>query len=255
MNTGSFDPIAEIAQLGREAGAWIHIDGAFGMWARAEPTLAHLAGGIELADSWAFDAHKWLNVPYDSGVAVVADPAPLQAAMAYTGTYLIPSKDRRDAMDWTPDASRRARGIPIYAALQSLGRRGVGDLVARSCRLARTLADGLTHLGLELLNDVVLNQVLVRASSDAATERLVAEVQAGGETWMGGTTWDDRQAIRVSVSGWATTERGRITHRRRLRFGAERLECVKHSATGAPRRDRVLLRPGGRVRLSRRGCG
>ena len=206
VNTGSFDPIDEIAQLGHEAGAWLHIDGAFGMWARAEPTLAHLARGTERADSWAFDAHKWLNVPYDSGVAMVAHPTALQAAMAYTGAYLMPSRDHRDAMDWTPDASRRARGIPIYAALRSLGRRGVGELVGRSCRLARTLANGLTDLGLELLNDVVLNQVLVRASSDAATEELLAEIQAGGEAWMGGTTWDDRRAIRVSVSGWASTE-------------------------------------------------
>jgi glutamate/tyrosine decarboxylase-like PLP-dependent enzyme len=205
VNTGSFDPLDEIADLASRAGAWLHVDGAFGLWARAEPSLRHLTDGVDRADSWAFDAHKWLNVPYDSGIAVVADPASHAAAMIYTGAYLTPSKDRRDAMDWTPEASRRARGIPIYAALRSLGRDGVADLVARCCSHARAMAAGLSDLGLEVINDVVLNQVLVRAGDDDDTNRILAHVQEGGTAWMSGNSWDGHRAIRISVSGWMTT--------------------------------------------------
>lgn len=205
VNTGSFDPLDEIADLAETAGAWLHIDGAFGLWARAEPSLRHLTVGVERADSWAFDAHKWLNVPYDSGVAVVADKEPHRVAMAYAGAYLVPSQDRRDASDWTPDASRRGRGIAIYAALRSLGRDGVADLVARCCAHARSIATGLEDLGLEILNEITLNQVLVRASTDEETIRMLTDIQDGGEVWMSGTSWQERKAIRISISGWSTT--------------------------------------------------
>jgi glutamate/tyrosine decarboxylase-like PLP-dependent enzyme len=205
VNTGSFDAFEALVAMGREVGAWVHVDGAFGLWARAARTLTHLTAGVEDADSWAFDAHKWLNVPYDSGVAVVAHRDPLRAAMRYAADYLAESSDRRDASDWTPDASRRARGIPVYAALRSLGREGVSDLVTRCCDHARAVAAGLESLGFEIVNEVALNQVLVRARSDAETEQVLRRVQESGETWMGGTVWDGRSAIRISVSSWATS--------------------------------------------------
>lgn len=205
VNTGSFDDFEELVAEGRAAGAWVHVDGAFGLWARAAEELRHLAAGVELADSWAFDAHKWLNVPYDSGVAVVAPRDSLRAAMRYTADYLVESDHVRDASDWTPDASRRARGIPVYAALRSLGRAGVSELVSRCCGHARAVASGLESLGLEVVNEVVLNQVLVRASSDAETRRVLRRVQESGEAWMSGTVWAGRPAIRISVSSWATT--------------------------------------------------
>ncbi len=206
VNTGAFDPFVEITDLARSAGAWVHVDGAFGIWARAVPSLSHLADGLEQADSWAFDAHKWLNVPYDSGVVVVADPEAHHAAMSYSGPYLLASEGDRDASDWTVEASRRGRGIAIYATLRALGRSGVRDLIARSCELARMFAEGISGLGLEVLNPVELNQVLFRASTDGETDRLLTRVQSSGETWMGGTTWAGRSAIRLSVSSWATTQ-------------------------------------------------
>ena len=205
VNTGVFDPLTRIAEIARKAGAWLHTDAAFGMWAQAVPSLSHLSAGIELADSWAFDAHKWLNVPYDSGVAVVADTEAHIASMSMTGAYLVASSDQRDASDWTPDASRRARGIPIYAALRTLGRQGVSDMIKRSCEQAKVIASGLGNISLEVLNDVELNQVLFCAKDDIATEKLLTGIQSSGETWMSGTTWAGRRAIRLSVSGWATT--------------------------------------------------
>lgn len=207
VNTGSFDPFTEISEIATEADAWLHIDGAFGLWARVAPTRQSLAVGVELADSWAFDAHKWLNVPYDSGVAIVRDREALQSAMSLSGPYLITATDSRDSSDWTPEASRRARGLAIYAVVRSLGRQGIVNLVERCCAHARALADGLADLDLEILNDVVLNQVLVRSVDDEATDRLLATVQDSGEAWMGGTTWDERRAIRISVSGWRTADR------------------------------------------------
>jgi glutamate/tyrosine decarboxylase-like PLP-dependent enzyme len=206
VNTGSFDPFEPLVEAAREADAWVHVDGAFGLWARASRTTAGLAMGVDGADSWAFDAHKWLNVPYDSGVAVVAHPESHAASMAYGAAYLAPSDDRRDPSDWTPDASRRARGIAVYAALRSLGRSGVAGLVERCCRHARTFAEGLAGLGLEVLNEVELNQVLVRAATDDVTTALLQTVQRSGETWMSGTVWGGRPAIRISVSGWSTTD-------------------------------------------------
>ena len=209
VNTGAFDPLGEIADLSRAAGTWLHVDGAFGLWASASPELRHLLDGSERADSWATDAHKWLNVPYDCGLAFVAHPDAHRAAMRLTAEYLVTDPEAaRDQMDWTPEFSRRARGFAVYAALRSLGREGVAELVERCCACARHFADGIGELpGCEVLNDVVLNQVLFRFRDDEATSAALAEVQASGEAWMSGTTWDGRAAIRLSVSNWRTTER------------------------------------------------
>jgi glutamate/tyrosine decarboxylase-like PLP-dependent enzyme len=205
VNTGAFDPMEEVIAAVHARGGWVHVDGAFGLWALASPGLAHLAAGAAAADSWAFDAHKWLNVPYDSGIAACAHPAAHRAAMSYHGDYLAPTGSEYDAMDFVPDASRRARGVAVYAALRSLGRSGVAKLVDRCCHLARRLADGLSTIpGVMVLNDVVLNQVLFSAGEQ--TGGLLSRVQAGGETWMGGTVWEGKPAIRMSVSSWATTE-------------------------------------------------
>lgn len=207
VNTGSFDPFDDIADVLVGSDAWMHVDGAFGLWARATERFADLASGVDRADSWAFDAHKWLNVPYDCGVVAVADREAHAAAMSYSGAYLVSTDDRRDAMDWTPDASRRARGVPVYAALRSLGRRGVSDLVERCCDLARRFANGLSTVpGADLIADPVINQVLFRFESDERTAAVLRTVQAGGVAWMGPTRWDGRAAIRLSVSNWTTTE-------------------------------------------------
>ncbi len=209
VNTGSFDPLEEISALCKQAGAWLHVDGAFGLWAAASPTLQHLTAGAEHADSWATDAHKWLNVPYDSGLAFVAHPDAHRSAMRLTAEYLVAEDGAaRDQMDWTPEFSRRARGFAVYAALRSLGRTGVAEMIEGSCARARQFAEGIIQLdGCEVLNDVVLNQVLFRFADDAATNALLAVVQASGEAWMAGTTWDGRAAIRLSVSNWRTSER------------------------------------------------
>jgi glutamate/tyrosine decarboxylase-like PLP-dependent enzyme len=208
VNTGAFDPLAEAADLAAAKGAWLHVDGAFGMWAAASPSLAHLVAGVERADSWATDAHKWLNVPYDCGVALCAHPDAHRAAMSFGAAYLVEAGAwQRDAIDWTPESSRRARGLPVYAALRSLGRTGVAELVDRCCALAERFAAGLAGLpGAAVLNDVVLNQVLFRFEDDETTTGALARVQASGEAWMGGTTWDGGPAIRLSVSNWRTTE-------------------------------------------------
>ncbi len=203
VNSGAFDPAEDIITWAREAGAWVHVDGAFGLWAAASPDHAALCRGFEAADSWATDAHKWLNVPYDSGLAVVRDAAALHAAMTISGAYLLPS-GRRDAIDFTPDSSRRARGVEIWAALKSLGRSGLAELVARNCRQARRVAEGLRAAGLEVLNEVVLNQVVVAFGDAARTEKVIAAIQTGGVCWCGGTVWQGRTAMRISVSSWAT---------------------------------------------------
>jgi glutamate/tyrosine decarboxylase-like PLP-dependent enzyme len=209
VNTGACDDLNAVADATSEAGAWLHVDGAFGLWARAAPAFRHLTAGVERADSWATDAHKWLNVPYDNGIAFCAHPEAHRAAMGIRSAYLIHADPdaARDPVDWNPEHSRRARGFTIYAALRSLGRSGVADLVERSCRSAQALAAGLSELrGCEILNDVVLNQVLLRFEDDDTTDRVVAAVQASGEAWMGGTVWDERRAIRISVSSWQTSE-------------------------------------------------
>jgi glutamate/tyrosine decarboxylase-like PLP-dependent enzyme len=206
VNTGACDPLVEIAELTRRHGAWLHVDGAFGLWAAASPRLRHLAAGAELADSWATDAHKWLNVPYDSGIVAVADAGVHRAAMTATATYLQ-QNEGRDALDWVPEFSRRARGFAVYAALRSLGRRGVADLVERCCRLARRMAEALAaEPGVEVLNEVVLNQVLVRFQGDELTRAVIRRVQRQGVCWLGGTTWHGMAAMRVSVSNWSTTD-------------------------------------------------
>jgi glutamate/tyrosine decarboxylase-like PLP-dependent enzyme len=200
VNSGAFDPFEPIEYLCEQSGAWLHVDGAFGLWAAASPELRHLTRGLERADSWATDAHKWLNVPYDGGLAIVADRAAHRAAMALSAAYLV-AGDERDNYDYTPEASRRARGFAVYAALRSLGRRGVAELVERHCAQARRFASLLADGGAEILNDVVLNQVLVAAPPSA-----VARIQADGTCWVGGTVWRGREAIRISVSNWSTTD-------------------------------------------------
>jgi glutamate/tyrosine decarboxylase-like PLP-dependent enzyme len=209
VNTGAFDPLDDIAAACRVHGAWLHVDGAFGLWAAAAPGRAHLTAGAAGADSWAVDAHKWLNVPYDSALAFVADPAPLNAAMALTADYLTTAGEaERNGADWSPEASRRARAFPLYAALRQLGRSGVADLVERDCALAARIAERLAaEPGVAILNDVVLNQALARfGDDDATTDAVVARVQADGTCWLGGTRWHGVAAMRISVSGWQTAE-------------------------------------------------
>lgn len=209
VNTGAFDPLREIARLAREHGAWLHVDGAFGLWARASRDRLPFADGIELADSWGTDAHKWLNVPYDSGIAIVRHPEDHRNAMTSAAAYLIQTKGpERDAVDWVPEFSRRARGIPVYATLRALGREGVEDLVDRCCARARQIAGLLSkEEGIAVLNDVVLNQVLVRfGDDDQVTRDVVTGVQQEGTCWLSGTTWQGLGAMRISLSNWATSE-------------------------------------------------
>lgn len=205
INTGAFDPVAEICSAVRPAGAWVHVDGAFGLWAAAVPDMRHRVAGFEEADSWATDAHKWLNVPYDSGVAITRDVAALKSAMAITADYLPTDTERRNPSDFTPELSRRARGADIWAALRSLGRSGVEDLIVRCCAHARRFARGLADAGFEVLNDVVLNQVLVTFGDDETTGRVIEEIQRDGSCWCGGTIWQGRRAMRISVCNWSTT--------------------------------------------------
>ena len=208
VNTGAFDPLPEIADACEAVGAWLHVDGAFGIWAAASPRLRHLVAGLERADSWTTDAHKWLNVPYDSGIVLCRHPASHRAAMTTAAAYLIQDAGAqrvRDQMDWVPEFSRRARGFSVYAALRSLGRSGLAELVERCCDGAARFAERIVELeGVELLNEVVLNQVLFRFESDEQTDQVLAGVQESGRVWLSGTTWDGRKAIRVSVSNWQT---------------------------------------------------
>ena len=209
VNTGAFDDLDDIVDAAAETGAWLHIDGAFGLWAAASPALRHLVKGAERADSWAFDAHKWLNVPYDSGLAFCAHPGSHRAAMTATAGYLVQGGpgQPRDATDWAPTFSQRARGFAVYAALRSLGHEGVAELVERTCAHARTFAEGLATVpGGQLLNEVVINQVLFRFEDDETTDRILRRVVDSGEAWMSGTTFDGRRAIRLSVSNWQTND-------------------------------------------------
>ncbi|NJD30141.1 MAG: aspartate aminotransferase family protein [Chloroflexi bacterium] len=210
VNTGAFAPIDAIADaVAERPGTWLHVDGAFGLWAAVVPSLRHLVAGVERADSWATDAHKWLNVPYDSGLALVRDVAALRAAMGVAAAYLPPAPGaERDPFDYAPEMSRRARGFPVYAALRSLGRAGIAEIVERNSRVARQIADGLAAMpGVRVINEVVLNQVLARFDdSDEVTRDLVRRIQDEGTAWFGGTTYHGTVAIRISVSNWATTE-------------------------------------------------
>jgi glutamate/tyrosine decarboxylase-like PLP-dependent enzyme len=205
VNTGAFDPLGEIAARLRGTGAWIHVDGAFGLWAAAAPAKRELAAGIDLADSIATDAHKWLNVPYDSGLAFVRDPRALNAAMAASAAYLIPG-ETRDPHMFVPDMSRRARAVEVWAALRSLGRRGLAELIERNCNHAQQVAQALRAAGYQVLNDVVLNQVLVSFGAPERTRRVIAAIQEDGTCWCGGTSWQGNIAMRISISSWATTD-------------------------------------------------
>jgi glutamate/tyrosine decarboxylase-like PLP-dependent enzyme len=209
VNSGGFDPVGRICSIASEHGAWVHVDGAFGLWAAATPSLRAMVAGIDQADSWATDAHKWLNVPYDSGLVFVAHPDAHRAAMRKTASYLpddVPGE--RDGDSFVPESSRRARGLAVWTALRTLGRSGVADLVDRCCGLARRFAEQLAAVpGVEVLNDVVLNQVVVRfGDSDDTTRRVIAAAQADGTSWFGGTVWRGVAAARISVSNWSTTE-------------------------------------------------
>jgi glutamate/tyrosine decarboxylase-like PLP-dependent enzyme len=206
VNTGAFDPIAEVCDAVHGTDAWVHVDGAFGLWAAAVPSLARLAEGIADADSWATDCHKWLNVPYDSGLALVRDADALRAAMSVTAEYLPTGGAIRNPSDTTPELSRRARGVDVWAALHSLGRNGVVDMIERTCRHARRFADGFRAAGYDVPNDVVLNQVLVSFGDADTTLRVIDDIQKDGTCWCGGTVWQGRRAMRISVSSWSTTD-------------------------------------------------
>jgi glutamate/tyrosine decarboxylase-like PLP-dependent enzyme len=205
VNTGAFDPAAEICARAHRSGAWVHVDGAFGLWAAASPKHAYLTEGVADADSWATDAHKWLNVPYDSGLAFVRDAAALKSAMAVIAPYL-PQSGHREPSHYTPELSRRARGAEIWAALKSLGRSGLADLIEGNCRLALRFAEALQQGGCDILNDVVLNQVLVSFGDAARTRQVIERVQLDGTCWCGPTEWQGRTAMRISVSSWATRD-------------------------------------------------
>lgn len=206
VSTGAFDPFGTIADARDAAGnVWLHVDGAFGLWAAVSDSLRHLVRGVERADSWSVDAHKWLNVPYDNGIAFTAHPESHSAAFSARAPYLVFDAETRDEVDWNPEHSRRARGFTVYAAIRALGRSGIAEIVERCCANARRFADGLTELGAEVLNDVELNQVLFRFSTDEETNAVLKRVQDDGAAWMGGTIWDGRAAIRFSVSNWQTT--------------------------------------------------
>lgn len=205
VNTGAFDPAEEICAAAREAGAWVHVDGAFGLWVAASPKHQHLTHGYADADSWALDAHKWLNVPYDSGILVCRHADAVRAAMTATASYLVQGEEREPSQ-YTPEFSRRARGLEVWAALQSLGRAGLADLIERTCRHAARFAEGLREAGCQILNNVVINQVLVSFGAAETTRRVIDAVQREGTCWAGATVWQGHTAMRISVSSWATTE-------------------------------------------------
>jgi glutamate/tyrosine decarboxylase-like PLP-dependent enzyme len=206
LNTGAFDPFGPLIDQAHAAGAWVHVDGAFGLWAKAAPSLRHLTDGLERADSWATDAHKWLNVPYDSGLAFSRDAHALRAAMAVTAEYLPTETTHRNPSDFTPELSRRARGVEVWAALRALGRHGLADLFERNCRQAARFAQGLRAAGYAVLNEVVLNQVLVAFGDADRTRAVIAALQRDGTCWCGATIWQGRTAMRISVCSWATTD-------------------------------------------------
>jgi len=205
VNTGAFDPAKEITAAANEAGAWVHVDGAFGLWAAASPEYAHLIRGYENANSWATDAHKWLNVPYDSGLVFVRNPEHLRAAMSMSGAYLIQGENR-EPYQYTPELSRRARGIEVWAALRGLGRSGLAALIEQTCRHATRFAEGLADAGYDVLNDVVINQVMVSFGDAETTRRVIKAVEQEGTMWAGPTEWQGHAAMRISVSSWATTD-------------------------------------------------
>ena len=205
VNTGSFDPIKEVCEIAHASNSWVHVDGAFGLWASAVPSKKHFTEGINLADSWATDAHKWLNVPYDSGLAFVKDSESLRSAMSLTAAYL-PQGEHREPSQFCPELSRRSRGVEVWAALYSLGRSGLTELIERTCNHAKMFAEEMKAAGFEILNDVVINQVLVSFGTPEETKKVINEIQNDGTCWCGGTVWQGRTAMRISISSWATTE-------------------------------------------------
>ena len=205
VNSGAFDPAEEICNAARQKGAWVHVDGAFGLWARVSPKYDHLTKGFEKADSWATDAHKWPNVGYDSGLVLVRDASALRASMDIRAAYLEPGV-RREPMHHTPEASRRARGVELWAALKSLGRSGLRELIERTCAHAQRFAQELRNAGFQVLNDVVINQVMVSFGSPDITQEVIRRLQLDGTCWCGGTVWQGKTAMRISVSSWATTD-------------------------------------------------
>jgi glutamate/tyrosine decarboxylase-like PLP-dependent enzyme len=206
VNTGAVDPLTEIAALAKERGAWLHVDGAFGLWAAASPDRAPLLRGVELADSVATDAHKWLNVPYDCGIVFCADEAAHRSAMSLAAAYIVATGSERDPHEFVPEESRRARAVPVYAAVRSLGRQGIAEMIERNCGQARRFANALRNAGYQVLNDVVLNQVLVSFGTADQTARTIAAIQEDGTCWCAGTVWKDQTAMRISVSNWSTTD-------------------------------------------------
>jgi glutamate/tyrosine decarboxylase-like PLP-dependent enzyme len=206
VNTGAFDPAKEICAKARDAGAWVHVDGAFGLWGALSPQYAPLLEGVNAADSWAIDCHKWLNVPYDSGLVVVREPEHLRRALSAGSAAYLTQGAGREPWQFTPDSSRRARGIELWAAMRSLGRSGLREMIERNCQQACRFADRLSAAGFSVLNDVVLNQVLVSFGSPEQTRQVIAEIQADGTCWCGGTVWHGHTAMRISVSCWATTD-------------------------------------------------
>lgn len=205
VNTGAFDPAREICQAARNTDAWVHVDGAFGLWAAAAPERAYLYSGVEAADSWATDAHKWLNVPYDCGIVFCRKPENLKAAMSTSAAYLVEGENG-EPHHYVPEMSRRARSVEVWAALKSLGKKGLVNLIDRTCRYASRFASGLSEAGYRILNDVVTNQVLVSFGDPESTRRIIEGVQADGTCWCGGTQWQGHTAMRISVSSWATTD-------------------------------------------------
>ena len=206
VNSGAFDDAEAICDWAHEADAWVHVDGAFGLWAAACPSLKSLTNGMERADSWATDAHKWLNVTYDCGLALVRKPDCLRSVMSMSAAYLKPSEEHRDPSHWNPELSRRARGVETWAALRSLGRSGLAEMLDRTCRHARRFAVGLADAGFEILNDIVLNQVLVSFGEDEVTDLVTKRLQEDGTCWCGTSKWKGRTVMRISVSSWATTD-------------------------------------------------
>ncbi|HET7889939.1 MAG TPA: aminotransferase class V-fold PLP-dependent enzyme, partial [Candidatus Sulfotelmatobacter sp.] len=206
VNTGAFDPAKEICARARDAGAWVHVDGAFGLWGALSPLYAPLLEGVTAADSWAIDCHKWLNVPYDSGIVAVREPEHLRRSMSAGNAAYLAQSAGREPWQYTPDSSRRARGIELWAAMRSLGRSGLQEMIERNCRQARLFAERLRAAGFTVLNDVVLNQVLVSFGTPEETRRAIADIQADGTCWCAGTVWQGHTAMRISLSSWATTD-------------------------------------------------
>ncbi|MBC8076637.1 MAG: aspartate aminotransferase family protein [Chloroflexales bacterium] len=232
VNSGACDPVDEICAIAHDAGAWVHVDGAFGLWLAAAPERAHLVRGVAAADSWATDAHKWLNVPYDCGLVICRQPQYLRAAMSVNAAYLEQQDMRGEPYQYTPEMSRRARGVEVWAALRALGRSGVASLIERSCRYATRFAEGLHSAGYQVLNEVVSNQVLVAFGDADTTQQVIAAIQAEGICWCGGTVWQGRAAMRISVSSWATTEQdverslASIVRNAAMRNALKRVEAV-----------------------------